>query len=72
MFQNYIRSLPQAYEVIKQMNLSPAWDCDYRLAARHALVDIPEDRMEDRLDRYLREMGRSLPDRRNGSFPATC
>lgn len=69
MTQSYIRSLPQAYEVIKQMNLSPEWDCDYRFAARNALVDILEDRMEAQLDRYLRDMGRSLPDRRNGSFP---
>lgn len=63
-----IRSLPQAYEVIKQMNLSPEWDLDYRFAARHALVRILEDRMDDRIDRYLEETGRSLSDRRNGSF----
>jgi putative transposase len=69
MSQNYIWSLPQAYEVIKQMNLSPEWDSDYRFAAREALAEILEDRMNGRIDRYLRELGRSLPDRRNGSFP---
>ena len=68
MSQNYIQSLPQAFEVIKQMNLTPGWDSDYRFAARNALVRILEDRMEDRLDRYLVYMGRSLPDRRNGYF----
>lgn len=68
MFQNYVQSLPQAYEVIKQMNLSPGWDSDYRFYAREALVDILEDRMESRLDQYLDAMGRSLSDRRNGSF----
>ena len=68
MSQNYIQSLPQAFEVIKQMNLTPGWYSDYRFAARNALARIPEDRMEDRLDRYLMDMGRSLPDRRNGYF----
>jgi transposase-like protein len=63
-----IRSLPQAYEVIKQMNLSPEWDLDYRFAARGALVRILEDRMNDRIDRYLEETGRLLSDRRNGCF----
>ena len=68
MSQNYIQSLPQAFEVIKQMNLTPGWNSDYRFAARNALARILEDRMEDRLDRYLLDMGRSLPDRRNGYF----
>lgn len=46
MTQSYvIRSLPQAYEVIKQMNLSPGWGSDYRSAAREALVEILEDWM---------------------------
>ncbi|MBK7551493.1 MAG: hypothetical protein IPI61_07410 [Syntrophaceae bacterium] len=29
-----IESLPQAFRMIKQMNLSPEWDSDYRTAAR--------------------------------------
>lgn len=68
MTQNYIRSLPQAFEVIKQMELSAGWESDYRFAAREALVRILEDRMEDRLERYLRDIGRRLSDRRNGYF----
>jgi len=68
MSQDCIQSLPQAFEVIKQMNLTPEWDSDYRFAARNALVRILEDRMEDRIDRYLLDMGRSLSDRRNGHF----
>mgnify|MGYP001115695473 FL=1 len=68
MSQNYISSLPQAFAVIKEMNLSAEWDSDYRLAAREALVHILEDRMEDRLEHYLQEVGRRLSDRRNGYF----
>jgi len=55
-------------EVIKQMNLSPEWESDYRFAAQDALVRILEDRMESRLDRYLRDMERALADRRNGFY----
>jgi len=48
------------------MNLSPEWESDYRFASRIALVRIIEELMEDRLDQYLRDMERTLPDRRNG------
>lgn len=68
MSQDYVWSLPQAFKVIKEMNLFPERDSDYRFAARDALVHILEDRMEDRLERYLQEMGRRLSDRRNGYF----
>jgi putative transposase len=63
-----IESLPQAFRIIKQMNLSPQWDSDYRAAARQALRQILEERMNDRMDRYLDEVGRSLADRRNGHY----
>ena len=63
-----VRSLPQAYQIIKEMNHSQEWDGEYRSAARGALVQILEDCMHDRIDRYLEESGRSLSDRRNGSF----
>ncbi len=63
-----IESLPQAHRIIKEMDLSPEWDSDYRCAARQALAEILEDRMNARLDRYLDEVGRSLSDRRNGSY----
>ncbi len=68
MTQNYIRSLPQAMEVIKQMHLSPQWESDYRSHARLALSQILEDQMETRLDQYLRDLGRVIADRRNGYF----
>lgn len=68
MVQSTIWSLPQAFEVIKRMNLDSEGDSDYRSSARKALVRILEDRMEERIDRYLLDMGRSLPDRRNGYF----
>src|SRR5574340_1220862 len=63
-----IESLPQAYKIIKEMNLSSDWDSDYRVMAKRALSEVLEDRMNNRLDRYLEEAGRSISDRRNGSF----
>lgn len=63
-----ISSLSQAYEVIKEMNLSQDWESDYRAASRRAVATVLEDRMHERTDRYLAEMGRSISDRRNGSY----
>lgn len=64
-----IRSLPQAYEVIKEMDLSTEWDSDYRYAARGALARILEERMRGRVDLHLEEMARCGEyDRRNGTF----
>ena len=64
-----IRSLPQAFEVIKGMDLSAGWDCDYRQSAREALKSSLEGRMEDRISGHLEEMGRSQKtDRRNGRY----
>jgi hypothetical protein len=67
MTQNYIRSLPQAFEVIKDMNLSWGWESDYRRAGRDAVAEILQDRMKDRIDQYLQDVGKSFPDRRNGA-----
>ena len=39
-----VESLPQVFRMIKQMNLSPEWDSDYRTAARQAPVRILEQR----------------------------
>ncbi len=66
-----IESLPEAFEIIKEMNSFPTeWEADYREAGRKALGQILEERMKDRLDRHLEEMGkRGEADRRNGSFP---
>ena len=65
-----IRSLPQAFEVIKGMNLSvEEWESDYRQAGREALGQILEGRMNDWIDRHLEQMAeRGEADRRNGSF----
>jgi hypothetical protein len=48
-----VKSLPQAYEVIKEIDFSADWESDYRTAVRQALVAIPGDGMNDRTHRYL-------------------
>lgn len=64
-----IRSLPQAFEFVKQMGLSDDWDSGYRVSGRRALGEILEGQMRDRIDRHLEEMARAeVSDRRNGSF----
>lgn len=65
-----IRSLPQAYQVIKEMNLdTDQWDSDYRSAGRHSLELILQGRMQERISSHLDEMARlGRYDRRNGSF----
>jgi putative transposase len=63
-----IDSLPQAYEVIKEMNLDHD-DADYRSAGRQSLEAILEGRMQERITYYLDEMARlGEVDRRNGYF----
>jgi len=44
-----VRSLPQAYQIIKEINGSREWDGEYRSAAREALVQILEACMHDRV-----------------------
>lgn len=69
MKQMTIRSLPQAYEFIKEMDLSVEWEAEYRRAARKAVAETLEGRMKDWIGRYLEEAGRvGEVDRRNGSF----
>ena len=64
-----ITSLPQAFKMIKEMNVSTEWDSDYREAGRRALREILEGQMRGRIDRHLEEMARcGEADRRNGSF----
>ena len=65
-----IDSLPQAYELIKEMNLyTDQGDSDYRTAGRRSLEAILEGRMQERISYYLDEMARlGEADRRNGSF----
>jgi len=66
-----IKTLPQAFQVIKEMNLATeGWESDYRVAGRDALRVIVEQQMRDRVSWYLDEMARlGGVDRRNGSFP---
>ena len=67
--RHMISSLPQAFEVIKEMDLSTEWDTDYRHATRGALVNILEERMRNRVDLHLEEMAAVAEyDRRNGSY----
>src|SRR4030042_3329829 len=67
--EQVIRSLPQAYRIIKEMELIPDGESDYRSTARESLQRILEDRMHDRIDRHLEEMAmRDEEDRRNGFF----
>lgn len=64
-----IKSLPQAFEMVKQMRLSEDWESAYRVGGRRALEQIIEVQMRDRIDRHLEEMARcEVVDRRNGSF----
>ena len=64
-----VKSLPQAYRIIKEMNLFGDGESDYRSSARESLQRILEDRMRDRIDRHLEGMAmRDEADRRNGYF----
>ena len=65
-----ITSLPQAFQVIKEMNLDTDQDdSDYRAAGRRSLEVILEGRMQERISWYLEEMARlGASDRRNGYF----
>jgi len=65
-----VTSLPQALEVIKEMNLNGLeWGRDYRRHGRQALKKILEAQMRQDIDRYLEELcGQDKADRRNGSY----
>jgi hypothetical protein len=64
-----ITKIQQAFKEIKSMHCD-TWEGDYRPAARYALKDILEFRMDNAIDAHL-EQKRALgfPDRRNGSYP---
>ena len=67
--EQVVRSLPQAFKIIKEMNLFGDAELDYRSSARESLCRILEDRMRDRIDRHLEGMAeRDEEDRRNGFF----
>ncbi len=65
-----IRSLPQAFEIIKSMEHDGCeWGEQYREAGRAALVDILEGRLHEAVDRHLEwTAARGEADRRNGSY----
>ncbi len=65
-----IRSLPQAFAVIKDMQGQDyEWGEDDRAAGRAAPAEILEGQMALRVDRHLEEMaGRGAADRRNGAY----
>ena len=67
--EQVVRSLPQAFRIIKEMNLFGDEELEYRSSARESLRGILEDRMHDRIDRHLAGMTqRDEEDRRNGYF----
>lgn len=67
--EQVVRSLPQAFRIIKEMGLYGNEESDYRSLARESLSRILEERMKDRIDCHLEEMAsRDESDRRNGHF----
>ena len=57
MKQTVITSLPQAFRVIKEMNLGgEEWECDYRAAGREAVRLILQQRMKVRISYHLEAM----------------
>lgn len=64
-----ITKIHQAFKEIKHMQCD-TWEGDYRPAARDALKDILEHRMNNAVDAHLEQKrAQGLPDRRNGSYP---
>ena len=65
-----IKSLPQAFEMIKEMeSQGHEFGEDYRRAGRDGLVGVLEAGMRDRIDQHLEALARrGEADRRNGSY----
>ncbi len=65
-----IKSLPEAFAVIKAMGLQDYdWGEDYRAAGRSALAEVLQGQMALRVDRHLAEMASAgSADRRNGCY----
>jgi transposase-like protein len=69
--QVVIKNLPEALEVVKEMNLTSEdeWGGDCREAARSAVGKVLKDRMEEKVAFHLASAYRDeTPDRRNGSY----
>ena len=65
-----IESLPQAFEVVKEMQADGLdWGEGYRPLGRQALAGIIEGRMAEAVDRWLDGLdGSAIRDRRNGTY----
>lgn len=64
-----ITKIQQAFQEIKRMQCD-TWEGDYRPAARDALKEILESRMDNEVDAYLEQRrAQGFQDRRNGSYP---
>lgn len=64
-----IVSIKQAFKEIKHFCID-AWEGDYRPAARTALKEILEARMQNAVDAHLEQLrAQDIPDRRNGYYP---
>ncbi|MFQ5530815.1 MAG: IS256 family transposase [Gemmatimonadota bacterium] len=65
-----IESLPQAFEMIKEMEGEGyAWGEDYRRAGREAVVEVLEGRLTEAVDGHLERIAAAgESDRRNGSY----
>jgi len=64
-----ITKIQQAFKEIKHMQCD-TWEGDYRPAARDALKELLEHRMDNAVDAHLEQKrAQGFPDRRNGSYP---
>ncbi|MCX8109774.1 MAG: transposase, partial [Syntrophorhabdaceae bacterium] len=66
-----IKSLPEAMEMLKEMNVlsEDEWTGDYRQSAKDAIASFLTSRMNDRVTYHLAQTeAKGIPDRRNGSY----
>lgn len=64
-----IRSLPEAFQYINQMNPEGRWDLEMERTMRNTVAKVLEERMACSVDRRLRELEeRGQADRRNGYY----
>jgi transposase-like protein len=69
--QILIKNLPEALNLVKQMNLTSddEWSGEYKDAARASIAKLLKDRMEEKVAGHLAwAYQRGIPDRRNGSY----
>ena len=69
--QIVIKNLPEALNVVKEMNLASQdeWTGEYRDAARSTVARVLKDQMEEQIAGHLSwAYQKGIPDRRNGSY----